>query len=83
VQSTKELFVVKIDYKNFTRFLTIKELNHKQVKWAEMLVKYYFKIKHVKKLNNVRADIFNRKEKLQNSNKMSGALFKLKENGKI
>jgi len=32
LQSTKELFMVKTDYKNFTSFLTTKELNQKQVK---------------------------------------------------
>ena len=29
-----------------------------------MLTKYYFKIKHVKDINNVRADILSRKVKL-------------------
>ena len=48
-----------------------------------MLAKYYFKIKHVKGLDNAKADIFNRKEKLQNNNKVLEALLKLNENGKI
>ena len=38
-------------------FLTIKELNKRQVQWAETLVKYYFKIKYIKGSNNIQADI--------------------------
>ena len=48
-----------------------------------MLIKYYFKIKHVKKSNNAKTNTLSKKEKLQNSNKVSRALLKLKENGKI
>jgi len=48
-----------------------------------MLAKYYFKIKHIKGINNTKADVFNKKSKLQKDNKMSKALLKLKENGKI
>jgi len=29
-----------------------------------MLAEYYFKIKHIKGINNTKADIFNRKAKL-------------------
>ena len=64
LQGIKEPFVVKTDYKNLTSFLTTKELNWKQVKWAEMLAEYYFKIKHVKESDNARADTLNRKEEL-------------------
>ena len=45
-------------------FLTIKELNCRQVKWAEILVEYYFKIKYVKGTDNTRVDTFNKKIKL-------------------
>jgi len=83
LQSTKEPFVVKIDYKNLTSFLMIKELNWRQVRWAEMLAEYYFKIEHVKKSDNTRADALSRKEKLQRNNKVSGTLFKKNNNGKI
>jgi len=36
--------MVKMDYKNLTGFLIIKELNRRQVRWAEMLIEYHFKI---------------------------------------
>ena len=48
-----------------------------------MLIKYYFKIEHIKGLDNAKANALNRKKKLQSSNKMSGTLLKLKENEKI
>jgi len=83
LQSTKEPFVVKTDYKNFTSFLTTKELNQRQIKWAKMLEEYYFKIKHVKESDNARADALSKKEELQRNNKVSGALFKESSNKKI
>jgi len=36
--------MVKTDYKNLTGFLITKELNRRQVRWAEILIEYYFKI---------------------------------------
>ena len=59
-----KLFRVITDYKNLVRFLTTKELNYRQVRWAEMLVEYYFKIEHVKGINNIKADALNRKAEL-------------------
>ena len=64
LQEIIELFIIKTDYKNLIEFLTIKELNYRQVKWAEMLVKYYFEIKYVKGINNTKADVFSKKVKL-------------------
>jgi len=75
--------VVKIDYKNLTSFLITKELNQRQVRWAEMLTEYYFEIEHVKRSNNARADTLSRKEELQRNDKMSGALLKSDKDGKI
>ena len=59
-----ELFIIKIDYKNRIGFLIIKELNKKQVKQAEIFIKYYFKIKYIKGINNVKVNIFNKKVEL-------------------
>ena len=56
--------MVKTDYKNLISFLMTKELNKRQVKWAEMLAEYYFEIEHVKRSDNARADTLSRKEKL-------------------
>jgi len=75
--------VVKTDHKNLTSFLTIKELNWKQVRWAEMLIKYHFEIKHVKGSDNAKANALSRKEELQGNNKMPETLFKENSDGKI
>jgi len=83
LQSTKEPFVVKTDYKNLTSFLITKELNRRQVRWAEMLAEYHFKIEHVKKADNARADALSRKEELQRNDKVSGALLKSDRDEKI
>jgi hypothetical protein len=53
-----------MDYKNLTGLLTTKELNQRQVRWVEILAKYYFKIKYVNGINNIKADAFNRKAEL-------------------
>jgi len=83
LQNTKELFVVKTDHKNLTEFLITKELSQRQVQWAEMLTEYHFKIKHIKKTDNARADALSKKKELQRNNKVSETLLKLEENGKI
>ena len=48
-----------------------------------MLTEYYFKIKHVKRSDNTKADTLSRKKELQKNDKMSGALFKEDNNGRI
>jgi hypothetical protein len=45
-------------------FLTTKELNQRQVRWVEILTKYYFEIKYIKGINNARVDILSRKAEL-------------------
>ena len=45
-------------------FLITKELNQKQVRWAEELIKYYFKIKYTKETKNTKVDTLNKKLKL-------------------
>jgi hypothetical protein len=53
-----------MDYKNLIRFLIIKKLNQRQVKWVKILVEYYFEIKYIKGIDNIRVDILSRKVKL-------------------
>ena len=56
--------MVKMDYKNLTGFLIIKELNRKQVRQAEILIEYYFKTQYTKGTKNTRADTLSRKAEL-------------------
>ena len=48
-----------------------------------MLVEYYFKIKYVNRIDNVRADIFSRKVELQGNKKPLGAMLRLSKDGKV
>jgi len=64
LQGIIELFIIKIDYKNLIGFLTIKELNWQQVRWAEILVEYYFEIEYIKGTDNARVDVLSRKAEL-------------------
>ena len=79
----EKLFIVKIDYKNLIGFLIIKELNYRQVRQAEMLIEYYFKIQYTKGTKNIRADALSRKAKLQNNKKLLGVMLKKDNNGLI
>ena len=72
-----------MDYKNLTGFLIIKELNYRQVRQAEMLTEYYFKIQYTKGTKNTRADVLSRKAKLQNNKKLLGVMLKKDNNGLI
>ena len=67
--------MVKTDYKNLIGFLIIKKLNQRQVRQAEILIEYYFKIQHTKGTDNARVDALSRKAKLQNDKKLLGALL--------
>ena len=53
-----------MDYKNLMGFLIIKELNYKQVRQAEMLAEYYFKIQYTKGTKKVRVNALSRKAEL-------------------
>jgi len=67
--------MVKTDHKNLIGFLTIKELNQRQVRWVEMLIEYHFEIQYTKGIDNARVDALSRKTKLQNKEKPLGALL--------
>ena len=49
------------DHKNLLYWTTTKELNRRQVRWAETLASYDFKIMHVKGTENGRADALSRR----------------------
>ena len=63
--------------------MTTKELNRRQVKWVEILVKYYFEIKYVKGTDNIRVDILSRKAELQDSEKPLDVILYIDKDGKI
>jgi len=48
-----------------------------------MLAEYYFKIKYIKSIDNVKADAFSRKAELQNNKKVKGAILRIDKDRKI
>ena len=48
-----------------------------------MLIEYHFKIKHIKGINNARADILSRKTKLQSGEKPSDTILRLNKDRRI
>jgi hypothetical protein len=83
LQGIIEPFIIKTDHKNLIGFLTTKELNQRQVRWAEILAEYYFKIKYIKGTDNTRADILSKKAELQSSKRLLGAILCINKDKKI
>jgi hypothetical protein len=83
LQRTIKLFIIKTDYKNLIGFLIIKELNQRQIRWAEILTEYHFEIEYIKGTDNIKADILSRKVKLQSKKKLLGAILHINKDGKI
>ncbi len=77
MEGTQNQVQVCTDHKNLTYFTTTKELNRRQVRWAETLATYNFKISYVKGSENARADALSRKpEYLKNKTYVSRAILK-------
>jgi hypothetical protein len=61
LRGTKYPVIVKSDHRNLRTFMTTKELNARQARWAEELSSYDFVIEHVKGKENVVADALSRR----------------------
>src|SRR5882762_4885830 len=61
LQGTKFPVIVKSDHKNLRTFMTTKELNARQARWAEELAAYDFRIEHIKGAENKVADALSRR----------------------
>lgn len=75
---------VYTDYKNLTSFITIKELNKRQIWWYEFLTEFNFEIIYWKGSKNGRANAFSCREDL----KPEAAILEIKllrqnENGNL
>lgn len=72
------------DHKNLVSFTTTKELNRRQVRWAETLATFNFKISYVKGTENGRADALSRKAEYQgNDEPPSRAILKEQDGGLV
>src|SRR5712664_3174266 len=61
LQGTRFPVIVKSDHKNLRTFMTTKELNARQARWAEELSSYDFRIEHIKGKENRVADALSRR----------------------
>jgi hypothetical protein len=77
LEGSKYPVQIYTDHKNLVYFTTTKELNRRQVRWAETLATYNFRISYVKGTENARADALSRKpEYLTNKTHESRAILK-------
>jgi hypothetical protein len=61
LRGTKYPVIVKSDHRNLRTFMTTKELNARQARWAEELSSYNFVIEHIKGKENKVADALSRR----------------------
>jgi hypothetical protein len=80
LEGSKHQVQVYTDHKNLVYFTTTKELNRRQVRWAETLATYNFRISYVKGTENARADALSRKPEYL-SNKTNESRIILKHDG--
>jgi len=77
LEGSKYQVQIYIDHKNLVYFTTTKELNRRQVRWAESLATYNFRISYIKGTENARADALSRKpEYTSNKTHKSRAILK-------
>ena len=77
LEGSKYQVQIYTDHKNLVYFTTTKELNRRQVRWAETLATYNFRISYVKGTENARADALSRKpEYLSNKTHESRAILR-------
>ena len=83
-ESSSELTILS-DHKNLVQFTTTKVLNKRQVRWAEMLGQYKFRIVYTPGKDNGRADALSRRPDLtqQEEKKVSSPILELATDGSI
>ena len=85
LSGTKHQVTVYTDHKNLTYFMTTKELNKRQIRWAEFLSEFDLKIIYRKGSENGRADALSRREDYQQDSKIPElhAIFQQNEDGSL
>ena len=68
------------NHKNLITFITIKQLNRRQIKWSELLNQYKLKIIYTSEKKNDRADAINWKSNYMRSKKVfNHSVFKIND----
>src|SRR5450755_3322308 len=82
LEGAKHQVKIFTDHQNLTYFLTTKELNRRQVRWAELISSYNFKIYYYKGSENGRADALSRRADYREGYKIEPySIFRLNEDG--
>ena len=79
---TKEAFFLTIytNHKNLITFITIKQLNRRQIKWLKLLDQYKLKIIYTSKKKNDRTDVMNRRsDYMRNKKVFNYSVFKIND----
>jgi len=72
------------DHKNLLHFTTTKQLNRRQVRWAELLGQYKFKILYTPGKENGRADALSRRSDLAGTKEVvSNAILRIESDGSL
>jgi transposase InsO family protein len=79
LRGTKYPVIVKSDHRNLRTFMTTKELNARQARWAEELSSYDFVIEHVKGKENVVADALSRRPDYEEAKEVDRRMKMFKE----
>lgn len=84
LEGPKHTVTVLSDHKNLVYFTTTKILNRRQVRWAEELAIFNYKIVYQPGTANARADALSRRtDYLQNKKPVSHAIFAVEPNGEL
>ena len=76
--------VVYSDHKNLTMFTTTKELNQQQVRWAQLLGQYKFRIVYTPGKDNDRADRLSRRpDYIESKEKFEHSILKTNKDGSL
>ena len=63
-------FTIYMNHKNLLQFITIKQLNRRQIRWLKFLEQYKFKIQYISRKKNERANALSRRINYMNSKKV-------------
>lgn len=83
LQGTKLPVIVKSNHRNLRTFMTMKELNARQARWAEELSSYDFVIEHIKGKENKAADALSRRPDYREQIVKRNTKILIEEEGKL
>jgi RNase H-like domain found in reverse transcriptase/Reverse transcriptase (RNA-dependent DNA polymerase)/Integrase zinc binding domain/Chromo (CHRromatin Organisation MOdifier) domain/Aspartyl protease len=84
LEGAKYQVLVITDHKNLIYFTTTKQLNRRQVRWAETLASYNFRIVYRKGSENAQADALSRRaDYMTAEGRDAPAIFRIQEDGLV